>query len=70
MQQDSFFSFNSYHIALAVVGMIVILAQWLPRLVSKREPAAAPLMIVFGAGATLLIPGLPTLPDPRLTPLP
>ena len=70
MQQDSFFSFNSYHIALAVVGMIVILAQWLPRLVSKREPAAAPLMIVFGAGVTLLIPGFPTLPDPRLTPLP
>jgi len=27
-------------------------------------------MIAFGAGASLLIPGLPTLPDPRQTPLP
>lgn len=70
MQHEPFFAFNSYHVALAVVGVIVIVARWLPRLISKREPAAAPLMILFGAGAALLIPGLPTLPDPRQTPLP
>lgn len=70
MQHEPFFTFNSYHIALAVIGVVVILARWLPRLISKREPAAAPLMILFGAGAALLIPGLPTLPDPRQTPLP
>lgn len=70
MQNEPFFALNSYHIALAVVGVIVILARWLPRLISKREPASAPLMILFGAGAALLIPGLPTLPDPRQTPLP
>lgn len=70
MQQEAFVNLNSYHVALAVVGAIVILARWLPRLISKREPAAAPLMILFGAGASLLIPGLPTLPDPRQTPLP
>ncbi|MGJ8569953.1 MAG: cation:proton antiporter [Hoeflea sp.] len=70
MQQEPFFAFNSYHVALAVIGVVVILARWLPRLISKREPAAAPLMILFGAGAALLIPGLPTLPDPRQTPLP
>lgn len=70
MQQEAFFTLNSYHVALAVVGMIVIVARWLPRLISKREPAAAPLMILFGACAALLIPGVPTLPDPRQTPLP
>jgi len=70
VQDDPFFGLNSYHVALAVVGAIVIIARWLPRLISKREPAAAPLMILFGAGAALLIPGLPTLPDPRQTPLP
>lgn len=70
MQPEPFFALNSYHVALAVVGVIVIVARWLPRLISKREPAAAPLMILFGAGAALLIPGLPTLPDPRQTPLP
>lgn len=70
MQHEPFFALNSYHVALAVFGAIVILARWLPRLISRREPAAAPLMILFGAGATLLIPALPTLPDPRQTPLP
>ena len=70
MQNEPFFGLNSYHIALAVIGVIVILARWLPRLVSKREPAAAPLMILFGAAAALLIPGIPTMPDPREAPLP
>jgi len=70
VNEEPFFSLNAYHIALVVVGVIVILARWLPRLVSKREPAAAPLMILFGAAATLLIPNLPILPDPRQTPLP
>lgn len=70
MQNEPFFGLNSYHVALAVVGVIVILARWLPRLISKREPASAPLMILFGAGAAWLIPGLPTLPDPRQVPLP
>jgi len=69
MQQEPFFGLNSYHIALAVIGVVVILARWLPRLVSNREPAAPPLMILFGAAAALLIPGLPTLPDPRQDPL-
>ena len=68
--QNAFFDLNPYHVALAVVGAIVILARWLPRLISRREPAAAPLMILFGAGVSLLIPGTPSLPDPRLTPLP
>ncbi len=70
MQHEPFFGLNSYHISLAVVGIIVILARWLPRLISRREPAAAPLMILFGAGATLIVPGLPAIPDPRQTPLP
>lgn len=69
MQHEPFFGLNSYHIALAVVGVIAIAARWLPRLISNREPAAAPLMIMFGAAAALLIPGLPSLPDPRQTPL-
>ncbi|OCW58464.1 cation:proton antiporter [Hoeflea olei] len=70
MQNEPFFGLNPYHVALAMIGAVVILARWLPRLVSRREPAAAPLMILFGAGATLLVPGLPLMPDPRETPLP
>jgi len=70
LQHEPFFGLNSYHVALAVIGIIVIVARWLPRLISKREPASAPLMILFGAGSALLMPGLPTLPDPRQVPLP
>ncbi|PWW04496.1 sodium/proton antiporter (CPA1 family) [Hoeflea marina] len=70
MQHEPFFGLNSYHVALAVVGVVVILARWLPRLISKREPAAAPLMILFGAAAALMIPGMPSVPDPRQAPLP
>jgi len=67
---ESFFTFNPYHVALAAIGIIVILSSWLPRLISTREPASAPLMILFGAAASLMIPGLPVVPDPRVSPLP
>ncbi|ASJ73923.1 cation:proton antiporter [Granulosicoccus antarcticus] len=70
MQTEPFYTLSSYHLAFCVIGIIVILARWLPRLISKREPASAPLMILFGAAATLFIPGLPAVPDPRVVPLP
>lgn len=70
VDHSSFFTLHPYHIFLAVIGATIILARWLPRLVSPREPAAAPLMILFGAGATLFVPDFPALPDPRETPLP
>ncbi|HSM42681.1 MAG TPA: cation:proton antiporter [Afifellaceae bacterium] len=70
MQPEPFYSLEPYHIALAVVGAIIIAAQWLPRLISRREPAAAPVMILFGAAAALLIPNMPVVPDPRQSPLP
>ncbi|WBU58469.1 cation:proton antiporter [Paracoccus sediminicola] len=69
METDAFFEFSTYHLTLAVAGCIVILARWFPRLVSSREPAAAPLMILLGAAAVLTVPGLPAPPDPRSAPL-
>ncbi|WP_242665477.1 cation:proton antiporter [Limimaricola soesokkakensis] len=70
VEGEPFFGLNRYHIALAVLGLVIILARWLPRLISRREPAAAPLMILFGAGIAVWLPDLATLPDPRETPLP
>lgn len=70
MQPEPFFTFSAYHLVLATIGFIVISSRWLPRIFSKREPAAAPLMILFGAAASLSIPGLPSVPDPRQSPLP
>lgn len=68
MTGEAFFSFSSYHILLAIVGTIVILARWFPRLVSSREPVSAPLMILFGTVAAFLFPNLPSVPDPRDAP--
>jgi NhaP-type Na+/H+ or K+/H+ antiporter len=68
MSDTYFFSFDAYHLTLAAVGLVVILACWMPRLVSRREPAAAPLMLIFGAAAALLLPDVATLPDPRSAP--
>lgn len=68
--ETEFFGLNSYHSALMVFGIIVILAKWLPRLISKREPASPPLMIIFGTAASLMLPDLLVFPNPRENPLP
>jgi NhaP-type Na+/H+ or K+/H+ antiporter len=68
MTQDAFYHFDPYHLVLAVAGVIVILSRWFPRLISSREPAAAPLMIIFGALAVMVVPNLPAPPDPRVAP--
>lgn len=70
MAAEPFFGIDPYHVTLAIIGTVVVLAHWLPRMVSSREPAAAPLMIAFGAGAALLFPDIVTLPDPRTHPRP
>ena len=70
MSDEPFFGLSSYHFLLAAIGMIIILARWLPRLVSNREPAAAPLMLIFGAALGLLAPDIQLLPDPREHPHP
>jgi hypothetical protein len=64
------FEFASYHYLLAVFGAAVILAYWLPRLVSKREPAASALLIAFGYLGFELIPGMPAAIDPIALPEP
>jgi len=64
------FSFETYHVVLAALGVIIIAARWLPRLVSNREPASAPLMIIFGVIAGIIIAPLPEFADPRSNPLP
>ncbi len=68
--QDTFYALNPYHVALVAIGLIAIAARWLPRLISTREPAAAPLMILFGTAAALFIPNFPPIPDPRENPVP
>jgi NhaP-type Na+/H+ or K+/H+ antiporter len=47
------FGLDSYHIGLAGVGLAILLAFWLPRFISGREPAASALLIVVGFFAFL-----------------
>ncbi|MBO9429531.1 cation:proton antiporter [Sulfitobacter sp. R18_1] len=70
MSDGSFFALNGYHFALGAVGAVVILAHWLPRFFSRREPAASGLLILLGMGVFALVPGMPRFPDPRAMPFP
>jgi NhaP-type Na+/H+ or K+/H+ antiporter len=65
---EPFFGLASYHIVLAAAGAGIILAFWIPRFLSGREPAASALLILAGAAAFTLLPGMPQALDPRLSP--
>src|SRR5687768_2251742 len=68
MQEGAFFGLNPYHVALAALGCGVIVAYWLPRFMSLREPAASALLILIGAATFTVMPGMPQAIDPRLSP--
>ena len=59
------FGFSSYHVLLTAFGVAIILAYWLPRFISGREPAASAALIALGF---LLFGWLPGMPD-AVTPL-
>ena len=64
------FELSPYHLLLAAFGAAVILAYWLPRFVSGREPAASALLIGFGFLTFGWIPGMPEVIDPMARPKP
>jgi NhaP-type Na+/H+ or K+/H+ antiporter len=68
MASTDFFGLEAYHVAMAAVGTGIIVAYWIPRFFSGREPAASALLIVAGAMAFSFIPGMPAAPDPRTAP--
>ena len=68
MSPEPFFGLDAYHVALAALGAGIILAFWVPRLFSGREPAASALLILFGAVAFTIVPGMPQALDPREAP--
>ena len=68
MAEELFFSLSPHHIAMAVIGAATILAFWIPRLFSGREPAASALLILGGMLSYLLAPGMPAQLDPRSAP--
>ena len=67
---NDFFGFSSYHVFLVAIGIVVILAYWLPRFFSNREPAAPGLLVLFGAVAFWFLPDIRAMMDPREFPTP
>lgn len=68
MSSEPLFGFEPYHIALATFGIAIIAAFWVPRLFSGREPAASALLIILGAAAFSVVPGMSQMWDPREAP--
>lgn len=62
------FEFSSYHLVLLGLGVAIVLAYWLPRFVSGREPAASALLIGLGALIFGSIPGLSQAISPLRAP--
>ncbi len=62
------FELSPYHFFLAAFGTLIILAYWIPRLVSRNEPPASALLILLGFLAFGLIPEMPTAIDPIARP--
>ena len=65
---EPFFGFAPYHVALVAVGAGIILAFWIPRFFSGREPASSALIIVGGVFIYTVLPGMPAAIDPRTAP--
>ena len=68
MASEELFGLEPYHVAMAAVGTGIIVAYWIPRFFSGREPAASALLILVGMLSFSLVPGMPGVPDPRTTP--
>jgi NhaP-type Na+/H+ or K+/H+ antiporter len=68
LESEPFFGLAPYHIAMAVIGGSIIVAFWLPRFFSGREPAASALLILAGTIAISIVPGMPEAIDPLSAP--
>lgn len=62
------FGFEAYHMLLVGLGASIILAFWVPRFVSGREPATSALLISLGFCAFAWLPGMPPAFDPVASP--
>ena len=64
------YEISPYHVVLAGFGVAIILAYWLPRFFSGREPAASALLIGLGALLFGWLPGVGEALDPVSSPAP
>ncbi|HSN72289.1 MAG TPA: cation:proton antiporter [Steroidobacteraceae bacterium] len=63
------YEFDDYHIFLVLLGCGIAFSYWVPRFFLGREPAAATFLILGGAAAFYIVPGMPLPIDPTANPL-
>jgi sodium/hydrogen antiporter len=66
--EQGLFDFSSYHVMLVGLGVAIVMAYWLPRFFSGREPAASALLIGLGWALFGWAPGLPQAISPINSP--
>lgn len=64
------YGLSPYHVLLTALGLAIVLAYWLPRFVSGREPAASALLIGLGFVIFGWLPGMPEAISPITSPKP
>lgn len=67
--EGPFFGFAPYHVVLAGCGLAIVVAYWIPRYFSGREPAASGLLIIGGLVVFGLLPGVPEAFSPLDRPM-
>ena len=65
---DAFFQLSPTHILMAVLGGIIFLAHWLPRVLPGRIASSPALLMLLGTVASLALPGLFERFDPTTSP--
>ena len=64
----SLFELAPTHVLMAVLGAVIFLAHWVPRLVFRRAVSSSALLMLLGLLAFALIPGMPETLEPRVSP--
>ena len=64
------YEFSIFHLLLVALGVAIIVAYWLPRFFSGREPAASALLIGLGYLLFGWMPGMPEAISPITLPKP
>ena len=62
------FELAPYHVLMAGCGLVIIVAYWLPRWISGKEPAASGLLIIGGLAVFGILPGVPEVFSPVIRP--
>ena len=67
-EPDAFFGLSSIHILMAALGAAVFLAYLVPRIVFRGAASSSAILMLLGLAAFALIPGMPDVPDPTVSP--